>query len=743
MSRRRCGAEAPAHGLQGPAARQDETAAPMRRAVVAGGLATVRNKRFVPPMPMASIPKMHEPPADAAAGRARPAAMKQEWSEWLPSNSFGFRPAQPKNRHFPRSQQETAWNLPPRAVPDPQEAIDRLLDAEEYKQVQYIQPWSSDKKGKPFKPPDGAGAHMSDPAAQNRLEWKDIQNILQRERAAMLELDMLDKDGERTGRAHKIVIWVVDSSGAVAAHRSIEVDEVMGGSNEMGLERTMQRMDDSLRIFGRAVLRKLYNLCIHPVEETLRGKRELIIVPCGPLCFVPWAALMNRTGHYLAEAHTIRVVPHMSLIHSIHKRGSSRFALGSPHKRGNDAQSRATALDGDDKATVGHADCQGSSGCALQDASKQDTEPRGDGGGRCEGPRCLVLGNPMPIAPRFGNAEDRDGELLHAKAEVDEAVSALCKGGCTFEGAGGGVKVLLEECCTKEGVMRGMRDAVWVHVAAHVEESMLLLAVDSEAPGGGDDGVMGCDELVSRLRLAPGCTVVLSACNVATSGPSMFELCRAFIASGASAVLISMWSLVDESTCALMRRVYRSLGAGKHLAEALRFAMLQLAGRQFGEEIDPWDNPATPFSMLPYSRPLHWSGLIVVGTSPHLPGMQAPSHRAAAPAASKSPRFAACPQAPKDSLAPPSSSKTTATTIDTADFSATTAGPLAAERGKVGAIRAKTPAVLKYQMWSGRKMVVPNAPRQTQGPPDVPGEAAIVAPGLGATGAVTVAAAPQ
>jgi hypothetical protein len=137
----------------------------------------------------------------------------------------------------------------------------------------------------------------------------------------------------------------------------------------------------------------------------------------------------------------------------------------------------------------------------------------------------------------------------------------------------------------------------------------------------GDDGVLSSKELVSKLRLAPGSTVILSACNVARDAAAMFELSRAFMSIGASAVLISMWSLMDESTCALMRRVYRHLGTGKALADALRCAMLQLAGRQFGDEIDPWDNPSTPLSMLPYSRPLHWSGLIVVGAPTYLPGM--------------------------------------------------------------------------------------------------------------------------
>ena len=103
----------------------------------------------------------------------------------------------------------------------------------------------------------------------------------------------------------------------------------------------------------------------------------------------------------------------------------------------------------------------------------------------------------------------------------------------------------------------------------------------------------------------------------------MFKLCQGFIAAGAGAVLISMWSLVDESTSALMVRVYRNLRVGKSLPEALRAAMLQLAGRALmpeGEEVNEWDGRDTPFCMLPFSRPLHWAGLVVVGQSTRLPG---------------------------------------------------------------------------------------------------------------------------
>jgi len=45
---------------------------------------------------------------------------------------------------------------------------------------------------------------------------------------------------------------------------------------------------------GRSILRKLYNLCISRVQEQIRGCHNLLLVPEGPMCLIPWAALMDR-----------------------------------------------------------------------------------------------------------------------------------------------------------------------------------------------------------------------------------------------------------------------------------------------------------------------------------------------------------------------------------------------------------------------------------------------------------------
>ena len=90
-------------------------------------------------------------------------------------------------------------------------------------------------------------------------------------------------------------------------------------------------------------------------------------------------------------------------------------------------------------------------------------------------------------------------------------------------------------------------------------------------------------EAVERLRLLP-CTVVLSACDTALSGPDAGDdrvgLVRAFLAAGAARVLASQWPVDDTLTEDFMQRLYAGLAAGQRPAAALRAAQLALMREQ-------------------------------------------------------------------------------------------------------------------------------------------------------------------
>jgi CHAT domain-containing protein len=100
--------------------------------------------------------------------------------------------------------------------------------------------------------------------------------------------------------------------------------------------------------------------------------------------------------------------------------------------------------------------------------------------------------------------------------------------------------------------------------------------------------------LFSRIRLADGwlavydlfglrlraSLVTLSACETGVSrvlsGDEVVGLSRGFFQAGTSSVVVSLWSVDDDSTASLMQRFYTLLRAGMVPAAAMRAAQVEL-----------------------------------------------------------------------------------------------------------------------------------------------------------------------
>ncbi|MDJ0754807.1 MAG: CHAT domain-containing tetratricopeptide repeat protein [Ardenticatenaceae bacterium] len=109
----------------------------------------------------------------------------------------------------------------------------------------------------------------------------------------------------------------------------------------------------------------------------------------------------------------------------------------------------------------------------------------------------------------------------------------------------------------------------------------------------------------TRLHAA---LVNLSACQtgraVIGGGDELFGLMRAFLAAGASALVMSLWRVNDRSTAELMKTFYEELMAGTGRGEALRQAQLRLLNDE---------NGAT-------QHPYFWAPFFLVGETAPLPG---------------------------------------------------------------------------------------------------------------------------
>lgn len=81
-----------------------------------------------------------------------------------------------------------------------------------------------------------------------------------------------------------------------------------------------------------------------------------------------------------------------------------------------------------------------------------------------------------------------------------------------------------------------------------------------------------------------GALVTLSACetgvNAIIPGDELIGLARGFFSAGALSVLLSLWTVDDESTRQIMEEFYRQVRGGSSAARALRLAQMQLMKQQ-------------------------------------------------------------------------------------------------------------------------------------------------------------------
>ena len=277
---------------------------------------------------------------------------------------------------------------------------------------------------------------------------------------------------------------------------------------------TPQRLP-GLTANAQALLQRLYQALISPLDEKLRGFPRWIVVPCGPLHYLPFQALHDG-GQYLVQRHEISYLPGASLL---------RFCL----------------------------------------------EPRGAAAG----------------VASFGHS--LDGQLPNTVLEA-RAIQRILGGDLFVEG---------EATPARFRAAAGQRQVL--HLAAHGNFrpdnplfSGLALA---------DGWLTTLDIFNLRLNAS---LVTLSACQTGRSavggGDELLGLMRALLYAGAASLALTLWTVEDRSTAALMERFYRSLARGERKGNALRQAQLAF--------IQPEDNDPAAAA---YAHPYFWAPFFLVG----------------------------------------------------------------------------------------------------------------------------------
>jgi CHAT domain-containing protein/Tfp pilus assembly protein PilF len=319
---------------------------------------------------------------------------------------------------------------------------------------------------------------------------------------------------------------------------------------------------DGTGLFSLKVAYELYLTLLGDVEELIRDKRHLIVVPSGALTAVPMHLLVSgaseeateskslaqyRNAEWLIKRHAISVLPSVGSLQALRL-----FA----------AKEKAP------KAMIGFGDpiFGPETAAPITAASSQrNTRSYTDFWQGAGVDRSKLAG----ALPRLEDTADELRAIAH-RLNVPAA------------------DVHLRQSATESTVKRAnLSDYKIVYFATHglvagdvkgLAEPSLALTLPSQ-PNEIDDGLLTASE-VAQLRLNAD-WVVLSACNtVAGEKPgaeALSGLARAFFYAGARALLVSHWAVASDAATRLATRTFDVLeqDAGIGRAQALRTSMLE------------------------------------------------------------------------------------------------------------------------------------------------------------------------
>ncbi len=291
--------------------------------------------------------------------------------------------------------------------------------------------------------------------------------------------------------------------------------------------------------FGADTLltRQLARYLLPPgMRDLLPGAGELLVVTDGTLNLVPFAALPLDGRHLLGDEHAVRVAPSLALV-------------GEPAAR--------------------------------------PTSPS----------EVLVVGN--PTMPRVATTDGKNRQLPSLPGSEAEARAVAGLFGAT---------PLLGAAATETAVRLRLPHAALIHIASHgrafanpetARNSFVALAPDST-----NDGFLTVGELLDPggPTLIAG-LVVLSACETALGDPTRSEgvvgLQRAFLASGARTLLVTLWPVSDRAAALIVRRFYAHWQGDSDKPSAAE--ALHRAQRELRVGVPGMESPA------------QWAGFQVVG----------------------------------------------------------------------------------------------------------------------------------
>jgi len=270
--------------------------------------------------------------------------------------------------------------------------------------------------------------------------------------------------------------------------------------------------------------RKLYKVLLEPFKNEIAGK-DLIIVPDGELLYIPFDILL--TSDPKNSGLDFRSLPYLIKDHAINYSPSATIVFGRKEKH----QQQSTDL------------------AAFAPTYDKNYQYKN-----------LVYGNPDSVMTLF--------PIPGALEEV-KRVSAIYKG-----------KVEIGSMASEAMFKSEAPNYNILHLSAHTiidnENPMYSKLVFTPGIDKKEDGLLNTYELFNMNLNAE--LAILSACNTGSgtlqAGEGILSIARGFFYAGVPSVVMTLWSVEDNSSALLMELFYKHLTEGLAKDEALRQAKL-------------------------------------------------------------------------------------------------------------------------------------------------------------------------
>jgi CHAT domain-containing protein/uncharacterized protein HemY len=377
-----------------------------------------------------------------------------------------------------------------------------------------------------------------------------LQKIAKQQNATLVQYsiitDDLKIDGKQQTKESELYIWVIKPTGEITFRKSdlkplwqkenTTLAELVTNSRESIGVRSRGGIVASLDpnaapVKGR--FQRLHELLITPIADLLPKKdtERVVFIPQSQLFLVPFPALQDEKGKYLIEKHTILTAPSIQVLDLTYKQ---KIAIK--------------------KSEVGR--------------------------------EILVVGN--PTMPKVPITDEQLSPLPGAEREAIKIAELLKTQAITGSKA------------TKTAIIQKMPKARIIHFATHgLVDDFKGFGVPGAiafAPSGEDNGFLTSGEILDLKLNAE--LIVLSACDTGQgdiTGDGVVGLSRSLISAGIPSIVVSLWSVGDDSTSFLMTEFYKNMAQKLDKGTALRQAML------------------TTMKHKNYQSPYHWAAFTLIG----------------------------------------------------------------------------------------------------------------------------------